>query len=96
MRFQIGNPLHLSPPSAYEDALLSALAFFRKQPRETQALNCLSMYLRQSETRVMSELKYYAAQAGLDPQALLMLIHTNPIEAEALLAQALCDRNPSP
>jgi hypothetical protein len=89
MRFQIGNPLHLSAPPAYEDALLSALAFFRQQPRETQALNCLAMYLRQSEARVMGELKFYAGLAGLAPQDLLMLIHTQPAQAEALLQGCL-------
>lgn len=89
MRFQTGQPLRLPALPAYEDALLSALAFFRQQPRETQALNCLAMYLRQSEGRVMSELKFYASFADLEPQELLMLIYTQPAQAEVLLQGCL-------
>jgi hypothetical protein len=85
MRFESGQPLHLPPLPPYEAALLSSLAFFRKQERPTQALNCLAMYLRQSEARVMGEIRFYAQQLKMEPEALLMLIHRDPEQAEALL-----------
>lgn len=37
----------------------------------------------------MGELKFYAGLAGLAPQDLLMLIHTQPAQAEALLQGCL-------
>jgi hypothetical protein len=92
MRFNIGESLPLSALPVYEDALLSSLAFFRSQPREAQALNCLAMYLRQSEARVMGEVKFYARLLGMEPDHLLMLIHTDPAQAEALLGDQLQDK----
>jgi hypothetical protein len=89
MRFETGEPLHLPPLPPYESSMLAALAFFRKQPRETQALNCLTMYLRQSETRVLGEIRFYARLLNLEPEALLTLIHQQPEQAEALLRQHL-------
>jgi hypothetical protein len=85
MRFETGEPLQLPALPPYESSLLSSLAFFRKQTPTTQALNCLTMYLRQSETRVMSEIRFYAKLVNLDPEELLLLIHQNPKQAEALL-----------
>lgn len=89
MRFQTGDPLQLPPLPPYESALLAALAFFRKQPRTTQALNCLTMYLRQSEARVLGEIRFYAKQANLEPDQLLALIAQDPEQAEALLQTQL-------
>jgi hypothetical protein len=89
MRFEIGEPLHLTALPPYESALLASLAFFRKQERATQALNCLTMYLRQSETRVMSEIRFYAKLVNLEPEELLSLIHQQPEQAEALLQKHL-------
>jgi hypothetical protein len=89
MRFETGEPLNLPPLPLYESSLLAALAFFRKQPRETQALNCLGMYLRQSEARVLGEIRFYANLLNLEPEALLTLIHQEPERAAALLQQHL-------
>lgn len=89
MRFEMGHPLHLPPLPPYENALLSSLAFFRKQERTTQALNCLAMYLRQSEARVMGEIRFYAEQLNIEPEALLMLIHRDPEQVEVLLKDHL-------
>jgi DNA-binding GntR family transcriptional regulator len=94
MRFQTGEPLQLPPLPPYETALLASLAFFRKQPRHTQALNCLTMYLRQSEARVLGEIRFYARQVNLEPEQLLALIAQDPERAEALL-QAHLDSAPS-
>lgn len=100
------DPLSLRPLAPYEDRLLSALAFFRTQrSRETQAQHCLAMYLRQSESRIMAEVAFYARSIGQDPRALLELIYTDPDRAEALIADwSNCqlrdvfepDRPPSP
>jgi hypothetical protein len=95
MRFEMGAPLHLSPLPPYESALLSSLAFFRKQERTTQALNCLTMYLRQSEARVMAEIRFYAKLLNIEPDELLMLIHQHPDQAEALLQDHLQSTNHS-
>ncbi|MBF2074777.1 MAG: hypothetical protein IGS50_13585 [Synechococcales cyanobacterium C42_A2020_086] len=89
MRFQQGDPLELPPLPPYEAALLSSLAFFRKQERKIQALNCLTMYLRQSEARVLGELKFYARTLNMDPQDLLRLIHHDPVRAETLLREQM-------
>ena len=89
MRFETGEPLNLPPLPPYESSLLAALAFFRKQPRETQALNCLGMYLRQSEARVLGEIRFYASLLNLEPEALLTLICHEPEQASALLQQHL-------
>jgi len=89
MRFETGEPLHLPPLPPYESSLLASLAFFRKQPRETQALNCLAMYLRQSEARVLGEIRFYARLLNLEPETLLMLIDQEPERAESLLQQHL-------
>jgi hypothetical protein len=92
MRFETGDPLELPPLPPYESALLSSLAFFRKQERTTQALNCLAMYLRQSEARVLGEIRFYAKLLNMEPDELLMLIHQHPEQAEALLQNHLRQR----
>lgn len=72
------QPLSLEPLAPYEDRLLAALAFFRFQRNiESQARHCLSMYLRQGETRIMQEVKFYARYLGLEPEELLELIYTD-------------------
>ncbi len=79
--------LHLRPLAPYEARLLAALAYFRtRRDRATQAHHCLSMYLRQSETRVMGEVSFYAQQAGCSPRELLELIFSDPDRADRLLA----------
>ncbi len=85
MRFETGEPLNLPPLPPYESSLLASLAFFRQQPRETQALNCLAMYLRQSEARVLGEIRFYARLVNLEPEALLRLIEQEPEQAAAML-----------
>ncbi|MBW4464985.1 MAG: hypothetical protein KME07_06035 [Pegethrix bostrychoides GSE-TBD4-15B] len=89
MRFETGEPIQLPPLPPYESSLLASLAFFRKQPRETQALNCLAMYLRQSEARVLGEIRFYARLLDLEPEVLLRLIEQEPERVEALLKQHL-------
>jgi hypothetical protein len=44
----------------YENRLLGALAFFLGRDVDAQARACLCMYLRQSEPRIMAQVKYYA------------------------------------
>ncbi len=81
------EPIALRPLAPYEDRLLSALAFFRTQRRrENQAHHCLSMYLRQSEGRIMAEIGFYARSIGWDPRDFLELIYTDPDRAEGLIA----------
>lgn len=87
MRFETGDPLSLPPLPPYESTLLSSLAFFRKQERTTQALNCLTMYLRQSEARVLGEVRFYAKRLNMEPDELLMLIHQDPDRAERLIQE---------
>jgi cobalamin-dependent methionine synthase I len=80
---------YIRPLAPYEDRLLNALAFFRTQRQPTtQAHHCLSMYLRQSESRIMSEIGFYARMVNMDKDELLELIYTDPDKAEQLIAQA--------
>jgi len=44
----------------YELKLLHALAYFLGRPVTAQARACLCMYLRQSEPRIMAQIRYYA------------------------------------
>lgn len=68
----------------YEQKLLMALAFFLGRELPAQAVACLSMYLRQSEPRIVGQLKYYAHKAAkntgqpLDAYDLLDLIAASP------------------
>jgi cobalamin-dependent methionine synthase I len=82
------NPkrIHLKPLAPYEDRLLHALAFFRtKRQATTQAHHCLSMYLRSSESRIMSEVGFYSKMAGLDKTKFLELIYQDPDKAAQLI-----------
>jgi cobalamin-dependent methionine synthase I len=84
------KPLPIRPLAPYEDRLLSALSFFRSQrDRTNQAHHCLSMYLRQSESRVMSEVGFYARRLGMSADELLELIYTHPEEADRKIEAAL-------
>lgn len=80
--------LTLKPPPEYELKLLTALAYFLGRNISAQALACLSMYLRQSEPRIMSQVRYYAHKAGLHEYELLDLIFEHPERADELLKQA--------
>lgn len=85
------QPIQVSMLPEYEKKLLMALSFFLGRPASTQALACLSMYLRQSEPRVMSQVRYYAhkisKQSGqqLTEYELLDLIFADPERVAALL-----------
>ncbi|BAW95448.1 hypothetical protein NIES970_03540 [[Synechococcus] sp. NIES-970] len=82
------EPFALPPLAPYEDRLLHALAFFRTgRAVETQAHHCLSMYLRQGESRVMGEVGFYAKLLNMDVDDLLELIYTQPEQAQGLLAE---------
>lgn len=81
--------LNLRALAPYEDRLLSALSFFRtKRQKTTQAHHCLSMYLRQSESRILGELEFYARMTGLDKYQLLELIYSDPDRAQELIDDA--------
>lgn len=54
--------LEINTPPEYEMKLLTALSFFLGRNVTTQAVACLSMYLRQSEPRIMSQVRYYASK----------------------------------
>jgi hypothetical protein len=54
-----------------------------------QAKHCLSMYLRQSESRIMGEISFYARACGIEPFQLLELIYQNPERADAMIRQHL-------
>ncbi|MBD2256974.1 hypothetical protein [Pseudanabaena sp. FACHB-2040] len=75
----------------YERKLLAALAFFLGREQSAQAVACLSMYLRQSEPRIIGQLKYYAHKATkntgqpLDEYDLLDLIAESPDQIAAML-----------
>lgn len=85
---QAPKGLHLRPLAPYEDRLLTALAFFRTNRKTTtQAHHCLAMYLRQSESRIMSEVDFYARLSGLEKFELLELIYSDPDKAETLIEQ---------
>ena len=68
----------------YESRLLTALAFFLGRDTDAQARACLCMYLRQSEPRIMAQVKYYAHRLSVEWEReineyeLLDLIATNP------------------
>jgi len=85
------NPPNLAALPPYEGALLQAMAFFLGRDVSAQARACLCMYLRQSEGRVMGQLRYFAHQASqqagrsISEYELLDLIVQNPAEAAQLL-----------
>lgn len=76
----------------YEQKLLLALAFFLGRDADAQAKACLCMYLRQSEPRIMAQLKYYAHKATrqgsrLSEYDLLDLIAEAPERVHELLGE---------
>lgn len=74
--------LHLRALRPYEDRLLACLAFFRfKRSSPVQAHHVLSMYLRQSESRIMTEVKFYAESIGMTARELMELIYNDPDSA---------------
>ena len=81
----------MNAPPEYEMKLLTALSFFLGRKASTQALACLSMYLRQSEPRIMSQVRYYAhkinRQSGktLTEYDLLDLIFEDPEQVTRLM-----------
>jgi hypothetical protein len=77
----------INPPPEYELKLLTALSYFLGRDIEAQALACLSMYLRQSEARIMSQVRYYAHKASLSEYDLLDLICENPTQVDELLGR---------
>ena len=83
----IPKHLTLNVPPEYELKLLTALSYFLGRNINAQALACLSMYLRQSEPRIMSQVRYYAHQVGLHEYDLLNLIYEHPEQADALFQQ---------
>ena len=68
----------------YESRLLNGLAFFLGRDTDAQARACLCMYLRQSEPRIMAQVKYYAHRLSTEwgrevsEYELLDLIATHP------------------
>lgn len=83
------HSLDLEPLAPYEDRLLAALAFFRtKRQLSTQARHCLSMYLRQSESRIMGEVGFYAGMSNMSDGEFFELIYEDPAQAEELIKQA--------
>lgn len=80
--------LQINAPPEYEMRLLMALAYFLGRSVNAQASACLSMYLRQSEPRIMSQVRYYAHRCGLHEYDLLDLIAENPAQVDALLKEA--------
>lgn len=85
---RIPKRLHMSPLRPFEDRLLNALAFFRFQRgATTQAHHCLSMYLRQSQARIMAEVAYYAQWVGMEPMAFLEMIYQEPDKALKMIEE---------
>lgn len=90
MTEQTPKRLYLSPLAPFEDRLLASLAFFRtKRKPTTQAHHCLSMYLRQSESRIMGEVGFYARACGVEPIQFLELIYQEPDKAEQMIRDRL-------
>ncbi|MBD1995080.1 hypothetical protein H6G00_00355 [Leptolyngbya sp. FACHB-541] len=80
--------IYLNVPPEYEFKLLTALAFFLGRPVATQAAAVLGMYLRQSEPRIMAQVRFYGRKLGIDEYELLDLIFSDPDKVTELLAQA--------
>lgn len=91
------NPkrLHLKALRPYEDRLLAALAFFRfNRAVTTQAHHALSMYLRQAESRIMSEVNFYSRYCDCDPKELLELIYQEPDKVKKMIEDAFSSSEP--
>lgn len=82
--------ISINVPPEYELKLLTALAYFLGRKVSAQASACLSMYLRQSEPRIMAQLRYYAHKASrlqdttVSEYELLDLIYESPEKVEEL------------
>lgn len=87
---KLTSSIDLSTLPEYESKLLLALAFFLGRDVTPQARACLSMYLRQSEPRIMAQVEYYAHQASkaagahIDKYEFLDLIFESPDRASTL------------
>lgn len=79
------------PLPDYESRLLTALAFFLGRDTDAQARACLCMYLRQSEPRIMAQVKYYAHRLSqewgreVNEYELLEMLATSPETVAAAL-----------
>ncbi|MGQ4646314.1 hypothetical protein [Lyngbya aestuarii] len=88
---EVRKQICINVPPEYELKLLTALAYFLGRKVSAQALACLSMYLRQSEPRIMAQLGYYAHKASqvkgttISEYELLDLIYESPETADQLL-----------
>lgn len=80
--------IQINLPPEYEMKLLTALSYFLGRSVSAQALACLCMYLRQSEPRIMSQVRYYAHRLNLHEYDLLDLISENPEAIDRLLKDA--------
>lgn len=77
--------LTIKAPPDYEMRLLRALSYFLGRKIEAQAVACLSMYLRQSEGRMLSQVRYYAHRLQMHEYDLLDLITEDPAAVDRLL-----------
>jgi hypothetical protein len=82
-----GKRIQVNPLPPYEGQLLATLAFFLRRKPATQALNCLSMYLRQGEARIRGQAQFYARQVGMEVDDLMRLIYQDPQKAQELLGE---------
>lgn len=80
-----GKRVHMAPLPPYEGMLLANLAFFLQRKPSTQAANCLSMYLRQSESRIRKHAEFYAKQAAMDVDELMNVVYRDPKRANEIL-----------
>jgi hypothetical protein len=91
---KLPQEINLKPLNLYEDQLLNALAFFRtKREVSIQARHCLSMYLRDSEQRIMKEVEFYAYHCNMSDRELLDLMYYHPDEAQNLIEGILTPDN---
>lgn len=87
--------IDLSTLPEYESKLLLALSFFLGRNSSAQGRACLSMYLRQSEPRIMAQVRYYAHQVSrstgkpCSEYDLLDLVVEDPEQAIELLGAIL-------
>lgn len=77
--------IHLNAPPEYEMKLLTALAAFLGRKVSTQASAALSMYLRQSHDRILSQAEYYGNKWGMTKWEVLDLCYENPAKAKELM-----------
>ena len=87
----LNHPCHKTFPTT-KAASLNALAFFLGRDTDAQARACLCMYLRQSEPRIMAQVKYYAHRLSTEwgrevsEYDMLDLIATNPEKSDPGIA----------